>query len=85
MRKSLHLLNSNPGALDEKELLYAASLTEDKKVQLEIYKSAITVFPNSYKGYANAGAIEIEMNDLNAAKAHLEKAASLNPNSGEVQ
>ncbi|MCU0370617.1 MAG: tetratricopeptide repeat protein [Bacteroidales bacterium] len=78
------LSKSNPSALDEKELAYAGSLTKDKKAKLDIYKSMISVFPNNYKGYANAGAIEIEMGDLTAAKAHLEKAASLNPNSGEV-
>lgn len=75
---------SNPGALDEKELLYAASMQQDKKAKLDIYKTAIKQFPESYKGYANAGGIEIEMNDIPAAKAHLEKAASLNANSGEV-
>jgi tetratricopeptide (TPR) repeat protein len=78
------LSSSNPSALDDKELAYAATLTNDKKARLDIYKSSINVFPNSYKGYANAGALEIEMGDLTAAKAHLEKAASLNPNSGEV-
>ncbi len=78
------LSTSNPSALDEKELLYAASLQTDKKVRLGIYKTAITQFPTSYKGYANAGAIEIELNEMSAAKAHLEKAASLNANSGEV-
>jgi tetratricopeptide (TPR) repeat protein len=78
------LSTSNPSALDEKELLYAGSLQTDNKVRLQIYKSAIELFPNSYKGYANAGAIEVEMGDTKAAKAHLEKAASLNANSGEV-
>jgi tetratricopeptide (TPR) repeat protein len=78
------LSTTNPRGLDEKELLYAASLQNDKKARLDIYKSAINIYPNSYIGYANAGALEIEMNDLNAAKAHLEKAESLNPNSGEV-
>jgi len=78
------LSTSDPSKLDEKELLYAASMQKDPKVKLQIYKSAISQFPDSYKGYANAGAIEIEMNDLTAAKAHLEKAASLDANSGEV-
>jgi tetratricopeptide (TPR) repeat protein len=78
------LSTSNPRGLTEQELLYAASLQKDKKARLDLYKSAINIFPNSYKGYANAGALEIEMGDLKAAKAHLEKAASLNPNSGEV-
>jgi tetratricopeptide (TPR) repeat protein len=59
-------------------------MQKDKKVKLDIYKSAINIFPDSYKGYANAGAIEVETNDLKAAKAHLEKAISLNPNCGEA-
>jgi tetratricopeptide (TPR) repeat protein len=75
---------SNPRDLNEKELLYAGASSKDLQTQLKIYKSAIELFPNSYKGYANAGAVEIELGDLTAAKAHLEKAASLNPNSGEV-
>ncbi|MBW6461052.1 MAG: tetratricopeptide repeat protein [Bacteroidales bacterium] len=78
------LATSDPRQLDEKELLYSATLTEDKNTKLDIYKSAINIFPESYKGYANAGVVEIELGDLNAAKAHLEKAASLNPNNGEV-
>jgi len=78
------LSTSNPKALDEKELLYAGSMQKDQKIKLDIYKAVISQFPDSYKGYANAGAIEVEMNELNAAKAHLEKAASLNANSGEV-
>lgn len=78
------LSTTNPQALDEKELLYAGSMQKDNKVKLDIYKSAINIFPDSYKGYANAGAIEVETNDLKAAKAHLEKAISLNPNCGEA-
>jgi tetratricopeptide (TPR) repeat protein len=76
---------SNPRELTEKELLYAAANSKDPKIKLDIYKSVINIFPNSYKGYTNAGEVEIELKDLNAAKAHLEKAASLNPNSGEIQ
>lgn len=76
---------SNPSELKEPELLYAAANSKDLQTRLKIYKSAIELFPNSYKGYANAGQVEIELKDYNAAKAHLEKAASLNPNSGEVQ
>ncbi|HOX77594.1 MAG TPA: hypothetical protein PLW31_06100 [Bacteroidales bacterium] len=78
------LSTTKPGDLNEKELLYAASLQQDNKVKLDIYKSAINLFPDSYKGYANAGAIEVEIGDTKAAKAHLEKAAALNANSGEV-
>ncbi len=76
---------ANPRDLTEKELLYSATLTSDKDTRLQIYKSAINIFPNSYKGYLNAAVIEIEKGDMNTAKAHLEKAASLEPNNGQVQ
>ncbi len=78
------LSTSDPSKLDDKELNYAATMQTDKNVKLQIYKAAISQYPDDYKGYANAGAIELENNDLKAAKAHLEKAAQLNPNSGEV-
>jgi len=80
----LSLAGTNPGQLTEKELLYAATLTKDKNAQHKFYMSAINNHPNNYKGYVNAAALEIEKGDLNAAKAHLDKAASLEPNSGEV-
>lgn len=80
----LSLATTNPGQLDERELLYAATLTNDQNAKLQIYKTAINNYPNSYKGYLNAAAIEIEKGDLNAAKAHLDKAASLEPNNGEI-
>jgi tetratricopeptide (TPR) repeat protein len=79
-----NLAKTNPDQLTEPELLFAGTLTQDKKAQLEIYKSAIRVFPTSYKGYTNAGTVEIELGLMNDAKAHLEKAVSLNPNSGEA-
>jgi tetratricopeptide (TPR) repeat protein len=80
----LNLGKTNPGQLNEKELLYAATMTKDKNEKLQMYKAAINNYPNSYKGYVNAAAIEIEMGDLIAAKAHLDKAISLEPNSGEA-
>jgi tetratricopeptide (TPR) repeat protein len=84
LRRAEIVVNCYEPKKTDEELLYANTLVKDPKTRLDLYKSAITVFPNSYKGYANAGAVEIELGDLNAAKAHLEKAASMNPNSGEV-
>jgi tetratricopeptide (TPR) repeat protein len=80
----LSLALTNPRELDEKELLFAATLTDDKNDQLKIYKSAVSIFPNSYKGYVNAASIEVEQGDLASAKTHLNKAISLEPNSGEA-
>jgi Tfp pilus assembly protein PilF len=75
---------SNPRGLDDKELLYSATLTEDDDEKLSIYKAAINNYPDNYRGYVNAATIEIKQGDLAAAKTHLEKAISLEPNSGEA-
>lgn len=75
---------SDPKTLTEKELLYSATLTTDDNQKLQIYKSAIQNYPNSATGYINAASIEIKKGDLAAAKAHLEKAVSLDPNNGEA-
>jgi hypothetical protein len=44
------LSTTDPSKLDEKELLYAASMQEDKKVKLQIYKTAINQFPGQLQG-----------------------------------
>ena len=75
---------TNPRELDEKELLYSATLSDDNAEKLKIYKAMINNYPNNYKGYVNAASIEIEMGEMDAAKEHLEKAKQLEPNSGEV-
>lgn len=75
---------TDPGKLDEKELLFAATLTDDKDVQLNIYKSAINLFPNSYKGYNNAAAIELDRGNIAKAEEHLKKADELGSGKAEV-
>lgn len=78
------LATTDPGKLDEKELLFAATLTDDKDVRLNIFKSAINLFPDSYKGYNNAAAIELERgNDAKAAE-YLLKANELGSGKAEV-
>ncbi len=80
----LAMATASPRDLDDKELLYAATLTDDNDEKLRIYKNHINVYPDDYRGYVNAASIEIEQGDLVAAKGHLETAQSLEPNSGEV-
>ncbi len=76
---------SDPGELDEKELLFAATLTDDKQVQLAIYRSAQDLFPGSYKGYNNAAAILLELGEAEKAAEYLERANQLAPGNGHVQ
>jgi outer membrane protein OmpA-like peptidoglycan-associated protein len=75
---------SDPTKLDEKELLYAATLTEDKDTKIRIYNTATTQFGNSYKGYNNAAVVEMENGKLAEAASHLAKADQMEPNNKAV-
>lgn len=76
---------SDPAQLDEKELLYSATLIDNTDTQLTIYRSAMRLFPNSYKGYNNAATILINMGDNDAAARELERANQLSPGMPCVQ
>ncbi len=78
------LSTSNPSELDVKELLYAATLTEDHQTKLTIYQSAQQLFPQDYRGFNNAAYVHIRMGNVDAAAADLEKANQLAPNNGHV-
>ena len=76
---------SNPAELDEKELLFAATLTDDKQTQLTIYQTAQELHPGSYKGFNNAAAILIKLGEIEQAAGYLERANQLAPGNGHVQ
>ncbi len=76
---------SNPAELDQDELLFAATLTDNKQTQLAIYRSATDLFPNSYEGFNNAAAILLEMKEVEQAASYLERANQLAPGNGHVQ
>lgn len=78
------LATTNPEQLTEPELLFAATLTQDTKTQAQIYKSATTVFPNSWKAFNNAGMTALKQKDIAAAENYLNKANTLSPDNGEV-
>lgn len=78
------LATTDPGSLSEQELLYAATLIEDENVQLNIYNSAVNLFPNSYKGYNNAAALELKRGNVDKAAEHLAKASELGSGKAEV-
>ncbi len=65
-------------ALSLDELLYAASLTNDINEKEEIYKKAISIYPNDYRAYNNVGAIEFEKGNDSEAQNYLSKALSIN-------
>jgi len=76
---------SDPSQLDEKELLFAATLTDNAQTRLTIYRSAQELFPRSYKGFNNAAVILLEQGDAEQAAEYLERANQLAPGNGHVQ
>ncbi len=78
------LSTTYPDSLDNKELLYAATLTKDLNTKLKIYTEATTVYPDNWKGYNNAGYVSLELGNVDDAISFLEKANTLSPNNGII-
>ncbi|WP_246095363.1 TPR end-of-group domain-containing protein [Saccharicrinis carchari] len=78
------LAASSPSDLNEEELLYAATLTDDLNEKLSVYKSVNKVFPESWRGYNNVAYILIQQDKLDEAKTALEKANSIDANNPVV-
>ena len=79
------LASSTPDSLTVEELLYAATLTEDKGKQLEIYVKATELYPNDFRGYNNAGMVCYETGKYSEAAAWFSKAEKVNANAAQVQ
>jgi len=70
----------HPDSLDQKELLYAASLTSDINTQQKIYKSLTQLFPSDWKGFNDVAYVGLKQGNLDEAKEYLTKANTLSPN-----
>jgi len=66
--------DSNITKLQLKELLYAATLTDDASLKENIYNQALAVEPNCFTAYNNLGVVKGNAGDIDAAKAAFEKA-----------
>jgi len=78
------LATTAPQELTEKELLYAATLTNDWNTQYTIYKSATQIFPDSWKGFNNAGYLAMKLGKTDEAITFLSGAEKLNKNDGGI-
>ena len=78
------LSTAEPAQLDVKELLYAATLTDDMQTKLAIYRSAQEIFPQDYRGFNNAAYVNLKLGNAEAAARDLEKANQLAPNNAHV-
>ena len=71
-------------ALSVEELLYAATLTQDKAQKKAIYTTATRNFANDYRAYNNLGMLALADADLATAEQNFKKALSLNAQAQET-
>lgn len=76
---------NEPASLNQAELLYAATLTDDNAMKMAFYKSFIKQFEDDWRGYNNLGMVQIWEGDYDAAAKNFAKADQLDTNNPIVQ
>ena len=70
--------------LSVEELLYAATLTNDKARQEAIFNKTAQLFPNDFRAYNNLGEMAFAAGDAAKAESYFKQAAAKNANAPEV-
>ena len=70
--------------LSVEELLYAATLTNDKARQNAIFTKTTQLFPNDFRAYNNLGEMAFAAGDMAKAESYFKQAAAKNANAPEV-
>ena len=70
--------------LSVEELLYAATLTNDKARQEAIFNKTTQLFPNDFRAYNNLGEMAFAAGDAAKAESYFKQAAAKNANAPEV-
>ena len=70
--------------LSVEELLYAATLTNDKARQEAIYKKTTELYPNDFRAYNNLGMLAYAAGNKAAAENYFKQAAAKNAGAAEV-
>ena len=76
--------NTDAKVLSVEELLYAATLTNDKARQEAIFTKTTQLFPNDFRAYNNLGEMAFAAGDVAKAESYFKQAASKNANAPEV-
>jgi len=77
------LAKNDPAQLSVEELLYAATLTNDKAEKLALYKKAAELY-NDYRAWNNMGQIYFNDGEIAEARRCYAKALEINPNDPDV-
>jgi len=75
------LFNSDPAQLNVEEMLYAATLMENKKA---VYAKVTEMFPQDYRGWNNLGMVYFQEGNVAEARRCYAKALQLNANDPDV-
>ena len=75
---------SDASVLSVEELLYAATLTEDKAEKKAIFTTVTRNFPADYRAFNNLGEIAFKDGDFATAESNFKKALALNASAPEV-
>ena len=78
------LAAGNPQSMTVEELLYAATLTNVLSEKAAIYKKAMDLFPDDYRGFNNAGMVAYQEGKFSEAETLFKKAAQINASAPEV-
>lgn len=78
------LAKNDPAALNVEELLYAATLTNDANEKMAIYKKAVELFPNDYRGYNNMGMLYFKQGSIAEARRSYTQALKIAANNPDV-
>jgi tetratricopeptide (TPR) repeat protein len=74
------LAMTDPGKLTDKELLYAATLTDNLDTKEQILKTYIEMYPNDWKGHNNLGWVYLNKGETEKGGEYIEKANELRGN-----
>ncbi|MBO4518744.1 MAG: tetratricopeptide repeat protein, partial [Paludibacteraceae bacterium] len=77
------LAKEDPAQLSVEELLYAATLTEDKAEKMAIYQKAAELY-NDYRAYNGMGQLYFEDGNIAEARRCYAKALEIQPNDPDV-
>jgi tetratricopeptide (TPR) repeat protein len=77
-------LKADPSKLNVDEVLYAATLVEEKNAKEDIYKLATELYPNDARAYNNIATLEYAAGNIDAAKKYIEQAQKVSANLPEA-
>jgi len=75
------LFNSDPAQLNIEEMLYGATLMENKKA---VYAKVTEMFPADYRGWNNLGMVNFQEGNVAEARRNFTKALQIEPNNADV-